>query len=759
MSISIRVRPKPGAPALRKLAEWAKIPYSQREYLSRSDFAAAYGSSNEDIQRIVDFARSKGLLITSTSQGRRLITASGTVRQLDDAFAVDLGLYRVGGYTYQGLEGFTYVPIELLELIEAVFGLDQRAVMYPVTNGGNLNTVPLTPNEVAGFYNFPAVPANINTQTIGLMEFGLGGFAQIDINAFFATLPIAIPVPVVVSVNSMVNSPGSNIDIDREVTLDIDVAAAIAPGAVFAVYFSTYDVNGVVQALTTALLPMPGQPTPSVISISYGSAELFGWTEADMSQITGLMEMAANLGVTVIAASGDSGTDCNVGDGNPHVLYPASDPGVLAVGGTSIASSGSSFNQTTWTSTGGGFSEFFSPPTWQLGAFDGIGCFNPDGFYGRGVPDIAGNADPNSGYQIVVGGQTQQPIGGTSAAAPLYAGLVAILNAMLLATNNNKNLGLINPVLYGLNGATINGQPVFSEIADGQNNGVGINLLSWSPSTPGYTSVAGAGWNACTGLGSINGTALLEAFEAPITSGIIKIGSFTLNPNPISQAPLIEGQQVVITLMATDTQGVGIPNLPVTISFTSESYATLTTSNGTAVPALPQFLSVNTDQNGNVDMTYTAAAPSYPATDTIYAGTLFGVNAPSDSVSYSYGQTPVTFYLEPNPFVLPGSHIYPNSFVLQLTFIGLNGNTPYAIVNMSITGNNGAAANGTAYAWESNNNQIQLTANPQPINNPVGCFAVLYYSGPTPTQTGLVDSITVTSQDGTQSYTAVGRLS
>jgi hypothetical protein len=245
-----------------------------------------------------------------------------------------------------------------------------------------------------------------------------------------------------------------------------------------------------------------------VLSISWGWPEFegiegFTWTQQAINAVNQTFQDAAVLGVTVFAASGDSGSDCGQGDGVAHVLYPASDPFVSSCGGTRISDvSGGSFNETTWANsfgtTGGGVSDFFALPTYQIGA--GVPLSANDGHQGRGIPDIAGNADPASGYNLIVDGSSLPGVGGTSATAPLYAALVALCNAQL-----GRNVGFLNPLLYALNSTG-----VIRDIADGASNSSG--------GAPGYT--AGAGWDGATGLGVVDGQGLLGALSARFTKEV-----------------------------------------------------------------------------------------------------------------------------------------------------------------------------------------------------------------------------------------------
>jgi len=316
------------------------------------------------------------------------------------------------------------------------------------------------------------------------------------------------PVPAisVVSVDGQPNAPGND-DYTVETLLDIDVAGSAAPGARLAVYFAPWSEQGWVDAVTTIV--QDAIHHPSVLSISYGwpeneTADGLTWSLAAINAVHETFQEAAAMGMTVLVSSGDNGSDCGMGDQRAHVLYPASDPFVTACGGTSLSNvSGLTFTEHVWNDgaghgiTGGGVSDIFCPPNfplplWQNGA-NVPGSAN-DHHLGRGIPDIAGNADENSGYTLFMNGASIGAVGGTSATAPLYAGLAALLNAGL-----GEPVGYLNPNLY-----SAPYQAVFRDINDGISNA--------SNGAPGYRS--GLGWDACTGLGSVHGTALLNALRA-----------------------------------------------------------------------------------------------------------------------------------------------------------------------------------------------------------------------------------------------------
>ena len=520
--VSVYVRRKPGAPPLPDQAFWVATPPGKRKFLSREEFAALHGAAPEDLQAVVDFAQSHGLDVVETNAARRVVQVSGTVAQVSEAFAVTLHRYEWQGESYRGREGYIHLPNNLADIVEGVFGLDTRKMAR--RHDGPAGSATLTPPQVAGLYNFPTTGAS--GETIAILEFAApdtfgtigGGYKTADIHTFFSGLGLADPTLIAVGVDGATNNPtGDAGGPDGEIALDIEVAGSVAPGAKLAVYFAPIGTEqDWADIVTTAVNDATNKP--SVISTSWGWTELqadaptgdpaspwpFEWSQALMNKMSTTLQEAASLGVTVFFSSGDNGSDCQQGDGHAHVIYPSSDPWVTSCGGTVITNvSGSSFNENTWQdsafttpgATGGGVSENFDLPAWQVG-FGIPPSINAGHHVGRGVPDIAGNASFYSGYNIVVDGSTNQT-GGTSAVAPLYAGLIAIINKSL-----GEPVGYLNPTLYAL-AADPGVTGLFRDINDGVSNGFN--------GAPGYTS--GPGWDACTGLGVVNGQNLLSCLQ------------------------------------------------------------------------------------------------------------------------------------------------------------------------------------------------------------------------------------------------------
>ncbi len=492
VSVSIRVRRRGDAPPIGDFAQ-SSVPPAR---LTREEFATTYGADPADIERIEAFANDHQLTVEETSIPRRTVVLSGTVAQLGAAFAVDLGRYQAGETSYRGRDGHVNLPADLVPLVEGVFGLDNRPQARPLFRSASpaQTAKALTPPDVAKLYDFPT-GVSAAGQCIGLLEFG-GGYHPADITSWFTSHGLKPPVLADVKVDGAGNSPGA--EADTEVILDIDVAGAVAQDARIAVYFAPGNEQGWVDAVTTAIHDATNDP--SVLSISWGWPELesnsgLSWTKAAMKAVSATFQEAAVLGVTVLVASGDSGSDCEIGDKHAHALYPGCDPYVTSCGGTEIEDvSGAKFTEVLWNdngASGGGVSVNFAVPSWQKTVT--VPASVNDGHHGRGIPDVAGNADPNSGYVLTQDGSPSGPIGGTSAVAPLYAGLVALLNAHL-----NDRAGYLNPTLY-----KIAGSKVFRDVTC-----CGTNAYNGAP---GYK--VAAGWDATTGFGSINGNLLLAALQ------------------------------------------------------------------------------------------------------------------------------------------------------------------------------------------------------------------------------------------------------
>ncbi len=527
MTVTIVMRHRPDGPKMPEIAAFLKTS-TINPHISRKDFGKKYGASEEDIQKVVNFVVTHNMKVVETNVERRTVIVSGTVAQMSNAFGSPLGKYerkivnesnnRSQIERYRGRDGFIHIPEYLHGIIKGVFGLDNRNITKR-NRVDPLNTKTISTQTITQLYNFPANSAA--GQTIGIVS--LDGYQTADINSTFSTGNP--PTIVDVSVDGKTNSSNA----DGETTQDICIASLAAPGATIAVYFHDGSTQGWINMLKKIAHPDTNDPHCSVVSSSFyisdGDDEntllneevSIGFINSVSESFHDIATITDNK-ITICIASGDTGSSSKVG-GNPsqwgyhfaadkkaHVQYPAADPWVLSVGGTTIGNiNGTTFDEyvwndpshsdsSNWGKTGGGVSDHFNLPSYQNG-IDVPKSIN-DNHVGRGVPDVAANASYNSGYSgIIVGGGDRFIGNGTSASAPLWAGLIAVINAAL-----GKNIGFVNPAIYHL------GSSVFRDIvprdgpADNSNSGVA-----------GYP--AKQGWDACTGWGSPNGVVLLEGLR------------------------------------------------------------------------------------------------------------------------------------------------------------------------------------------------------------------------------------------------------
>ena len=464
------------------------------EPIARNVFVRDHGADRGSLLRLEAFAQNFDLTVTASDPARRSVSLSGTVAAMGEAFGTTLRQYQSEHGVYRGRTGALFLPEELEDTVVGVFGLDNRPQARPrarrkrhdIDAGrGAPRDRSYTPAEIARLYGFPTTSGL--GQTVAIIELG-GGYKVSDLRAYFETLALPVPAVTAVSVGGARNAPsGDPSSADGEVLLDIEVVGAIAPGARLVVYFAPNTDKGFLDAITTAL--HDETRSPSVVSISWGGPES-SWTRQALTAYDEVFQDAAALGVTVCCAAGDNGSGDGVTDGRAHVDFPASSPHVLACGGTRLeASSGAIEREVVWDearggATGGGVSDVFPRPAYQQ-AMGVPPSVNGSHFTGRGVPDVAGNADPATGYEIRVDGH-DAVFGGTSAVAPLWAALIALRNEAAGAP-----LGYANPVLY----AAAASKAAFRDVTSGGNGA--------------YRACAG--WDPCTGLGSPNGIAVFGA--------------------------------------------------------------------------------------------------------------------------------------------------------------------------------------------------------------------------------------------------------
>ncbi len=509
-SITVRVRSGGDVKALEKrVYDQSKKPLKERTYLTREDLAKKHGARAEDLDLIEKVAQQHNLMVVHRSAAERSIVLRGKLGDLLSLFPADLQMYHHSTGTYRGRRGEISIPQSLDKVVTGVFGFDTRprhrsvrkkkqGTPKPVDGPGGDNGVAAT--AFAQRYNFPTTYQGTTLdgtgQTIAIIELG-GGFQTSDLQVFFNEIGVPMPTVAAVSVDHAGNDPTTADSADGEVMLDIEVAGAVAPNAKFAIYFAPNNGDqGFIDAISAAVHDT--ERNPDVISISWGGPE----STTDQQGVTAFHELfvaAAATGVTVCVASGDHGTaddDAQDWDGKIHVDHPAVDDMVLGCGGTQIDSSG---NDVVWNdgtafdvnvaggggwASGGGISEVVAVPAYQTGANLPVSIDN--GNPGRGVPDIAMSA---TNYFTRVD-SSEGASGGTSAVAPLMSALVVLLNQA-----KRKNVGFLNTFLY-------------ANVAKGVVNDVTQGTNAITNTVKGYN--AGPGWDACSGLGAPNGTAILK---------------------------------------------------------------------------------------------------------------------------------------------------------------------------------------------------------------------------------------------------------
>jgi kumamolisin len=537
LSIYLRRNPAGSRDALAWLAtENAKLP-AQRHYLKGADYDRAFGADPADVKAAAQWLKSAKLRVTAQSIANRRLSVEGAISDVEAAFGVQLSEYEHPVYgRFRGREGTVSLPNAMTGIITTVVGLDTRHVGRPRLRRPNDAPVPwkqlvathegtgkkkksklpnLTnqwpgtffPPQVATLYDYPA---NDGTgQNIAVFAFNsgakTGGYNLAALTTYFTTvLGGKAPTITDVVVSGVGNSPGPDTaasanagDATGEVMLDMCIVGSVAPGAHLFMYFTEFTTQGWIDALNDAITDANNI---SVISISYGNPEddaEGAWTASEITLVNESLQAASARGVTVCVASGDDGS----GDGEStgaHVDFPASSPYVWGVGGTKLVATSAAdtaiASEVVWNEQqlgdgagGGGISSVFSKPAYQ----DGVNVppsVNPPHAIGRGVPDAAAVADPLTAVVVMhVNGQQLDPVGGTSAAAPLWASLIVKINQ---ATNTRT--GFLNEVMY-----TKFPTGVLRDITTGNNGAY----------------AATTGWDACTGLGAPGGTALLKALS------------------------------------------------------------------------------------------------------------------------------------------------------------------------------------------------------------------------------------------------------
>jgi kumamolisin len=489
--------------------------------LSREQFETQFGARREDVEKAVSVFEQYGLKVDEVSLRTRSMRISGTVASMENAFRPHLGMYKNKDQgEFRGREGEIQIPSELSGIVTGVFGLDERRVarrkaVHTATAPAVLSKMtPLSPPDLQDHYNFP--PGTGEGQQIAIAEFE-GAYFQEDLVAYCKKYSLPLPKVTTVPVGfTPLTLPeiqklpplqrNDELGASIEVNMDVQIVAGLCPQAEIFVYFAPFTQKGWVDLLNRIITGTPAKPVS--LSISWGLAEdAPDWSAGALAAINERLQAAAMVGITVCVSSGDDGSGDELNDGRAHVDFPSSSPFVLSVGGTMLNGSAANLTEQAWWeapgertnkgggASGGGVSVMFPRPKWQNVQVRSV---NTGGIDGRVLPDVAALAGPPL-YDLIFLGR-DFPNGGTSASTPLWAALVARINANIAASKKQR---FLPPLLYqsGANGKP-RGEVACHDITAGQNA---------SYPEPGVGYQASTGFDAVTGWGVPDGAQLLKS--------------------------------------------------------------------------------------------------------------------------------------------------------------------------------------------------------------------------------------------------------
>jgi len=548
-------------------------------YLTPAAFTERFGPTQRSYDAVAAFARSRGLVVTHTSPGRLLLSVSGPAAAVEAAFAVHLGRYQAAdGRVFHAPDADPAIPAALAGRLSAVLGLDSVGVWrshavrgrvaprstlkqapigaaLPAEIGTDPNTGALTPSDIKAAYGLSQTTLTGAGQTLALLE--LDGYLPSDITAYNS----AYSLPNVPLENVLLDGYSGMAGADSgEVTLDIEVMNALAPGASrILVYEAPNSIPGIIHLYNQ----MADDNRAKQLSSSWGlHSENAAQALQDTENV--IFKKMAAQGQSFFVITGDYGAY----DDAVHLSVedPSTQPMVTAVGGTKLAVAGRGGayqSEGAWGNVGqgdpnvtplgagggGGVSTIWPIPSYQIGV-PGLASTTQ-----RNTPDVSLDADPDTGYAIYLNGQWNI-FGGTSVATPLWAAYAALVNQQR-AKFGEAPLGFANPTLYSFGPGGANAakySSAFHDPADGSTN-------LFYPTKPGYDNA--------TGLGSFNGTNMLALLAPPPNTTGSAIASLSFNPNPVVGGLTVTGTVTLanpapaagatVTLASTDAVTVPVP--------------------------------------------------------------------------------------------------------------------------------------------------------------------------------------------------------
>lgn len=537
-----------------------------QQYLTPDQFESLFSPTADQVQQVVTYLQNQGLTVTNIAPNQMLIDATGTVGQVDQAFSTQINNYQFGAQTFYANATPPVVPASIGQLITSIGGLDDSTQYQPLfirsarlAHTGKMHlqgpSAGFGPKDLAGAYDLtPLQNSGIlgDGQSIALFE--MDGYQSSDVSQYFANYGITPPNISNVPVDNYNGAAGQGA---LEVELDIEVAGSLAPHANLLVYEGPNTTQGLNDTYNQIVHDHKAQ----IVTISWGLCES-STGAAELQTLDNIFKQGAAEGMSFFAAAGDSGAyDCN--NSNLAVDSPADDPYVTGVGGTTLQLNGGAYgSETTWSNPndtlrapkgaggGGGISSAFALPSWQNGQgvlssySSGAPCSAPAGKFCREVPDVSADANPTSGYAVYCTVNNAgcpstgwMDIGGTSAAAPLWAGSAALINQYLQA-KGKPVLGSANATLYAL----LNAQPALAPFHDIT---TGNNLYY----------AAGPGYDMATGIGSpdVNN----------IAQDLLTLGSSNSPPTPTPSPTTtpMPSPTLTVTVPPTNTPS-PTPSLP-----------------------------------------------------------------------------------------------------------------------------------------------------------------------------------------------------
>jgi kumamolisin len=677
---------------------------SYHQFLTVDQFTAEFGPTQQDYDSVINFAKANGLTVVGTSPNRVNIQVTGSVASIQSAFHVNLGVYQhpTESRTFYApdKEPTTSLSIALWH----VAGLDNFSIPHPAglthnpqssgsksgaTTGSGPSASFLGSDMRAAYYGGALTGSG---QYLGLLEYY--GTDLADLQTYYKNAGQTYPGSVITllstdgtSTSCVDSRSGGDCD-DTEQTLDMTQALGVAPGlAGLTMYVGSTD---------SAIFNSMATHTP----LAYQLSSSWTWSPADPNTDNPYFEEFAAQGQNLFQAAGDNSKWTT--SGTASEIYPADDVYVTSVGGTDLstaAAAGAWASETAWSDGGGGISpDKFAIPSWQVTA--AAGCASCSQTYRNG-PDVSANA--NFTYYVCADQTTctANEYGGTSFAAPLWAGYLALVNQQR-ATSGSKPIGFINPTLYSI-GTGSSYEANFHDITSGSN---------------GYSATTG--YDLATGWGSPNGTTLLNT----LAGTVVQPGfSLSASPSAVSvvqgnagsstiTSTVVGGFDAAVTLSASgQPSGVTIGFSPTSITGTGSSTLTFTVSASTVTGTYPITItgtSGSTTETTTVNLTVTApvagsftisVSPSSGYLDEGQSGyatvttTVSGSFNSAITLSYSTLPSGVTATFSKNPIAAPGSGTV--DFTLTVSRTAPTGTYP-----ITITGTGGGVTKTTTLSFE-----------------------------------------------------------